>query len=198
MKSKIRIQIDYTSLLVPIILGIDGDWNDVWALLLAAAIHECGHLTVAQWLHIPIHSLHISILGARLQLSDPLISYRREWFLCAAGPLFSGLGAVIAFLLAPLLPNSALAERFAGVSLALGLINLLPIGWLDGGRMFRMCCYQFFPPNAVRALVRIVSFLFFLIIWMTSIYLLLRVGSSLSLFIFSFSLFLRFFAAESD
>ncbi len=198
MKSKMQIKLDYTSLLIPIMIGIEGAWNDVLALLLAAAIHECGHLVVAHWFDIPIQALHISILGARLELSNPLISYRREWILCAAGPFFSGLGALFPLLLTFILPESAWAERFAGISLALGLVNLLPIGWLDGGRMFRMLCYQFLSPDAVRMLVRAVSFFFFLLLWMTSVYLLLRVGNSLSLFVFSFSLFLRFFLLESD
>ena len=198
MKLPIKIQLDYSSLLIPIMLCTEGYWGDVLILLLAAAIHECGHLAVARWLHIPIRSLHISVLGARLQLEDPLLSYRREWLLCAAGPLFSGSGALIAVLLAPFFPYPALAERFAGISLTLGIINLLPIGWLDGGRMFRVACYQFLPMPTVRVLVRTVSFLFFLLLWMTSTYLLLRAGNSLSLFVFSFSLFLRFFLLEPD
>ena len=81
MRNKTTVQLDYASLLIPIMLLIEGRFAYLFALLSAAAIHECGHLLAARLLHIPISSLRISILGARLQLSDPLLSYRREWLL---------------------------------------------------------------------------------------------------------------------
>lgn len=198
MRNKTTVQLDYASLLIPIMLLIEGRFAYLFALLLAAAIHECGHLLAARLLHIPISSLRISILGARLQLSDPLLSYRREWLLCAAGPLFSLLFFAIARCLGSVLLHFPFFEEAGAISAALGIVNLLPIGWLDGGRMFRASCYQILSPGIARGLLRTVSFLCFLLLWMISVYLLLRVGNSLSLFIFSFSLFLRFFLSEAE
>ena len=196
--SNITLQWDYTAFLLPIILLMEGRPSYLLAWLTSAVIHEIGHLCAAKWLHIPIQTLHISILGAQLRLTDPLLSYRKEWLLCATGPLFSTLGALCAIGLGKIFPYMMIWNDVCGISMALGLINLLPIGWLDGGRMHRAFCYQFFTPTTARAVVRLVSFLCFLLLWMTSVYLMLHFGNSLSLFAFSFTLFLRFFLSDAD
>lgn len=196
MKPKISVDFDRFSLLMPLMMLLEGQISQTAALILAATLHECGHLLAARFFCIPISSLHISILGARLDLGDPLLSYRREWLLCAAGPAFSFLFSCAAGLLRLVWQKEALVQ-FAMISLALGVINLLPIGWLDGGRMFRAVCLQVLPQALSGVILRAVSFLFFLALWMTSVYLLLRVGNSLSLFVFSYSLFLRFFLSDN-
>ena len=193
MKKSSRIVPDRFSVLMLCSMCLQGHTAHTLSLLLAAALHECGHLLAARLLGIPLATLHISILGARLELKDPLLSYRREWLLCAAGPVFSLLCAAAAVLLSrlPCIPGQP--EIFALISLSLGLINLLPIGWLDGGRMFRAVCLQYLPQRVADALLWTVSFAVFLLLWMTSLYMLLRTGSSLTLFVFSLSLFWRFF-----
>ena len=196
--SDITIRWDYTAFLLPAVLLFEGRLTYLSAWLLSAIIHECGHFFMAGWLHIPIRSLHISILGAQIQLSDPLLTYRKEWLLCATGPLFSGLGALCGVLLSKTSSGISFWNEFCGISFVLGAINLLPIGWLDGGRMHRALCYQLLSPTIARGAVRIVSFLCFLLLWMTSVYMMLRFGNSLSLFAFSFSLFLRFFLSDTD
>ena len=100
MKDKPTIRIDAVSLLIPLLMLAQERLSHTLSLLLAAALHETGHLLAARLLRISLSSFHISILGAQLQLKDPLLSYRREWLLCAAGPLFSlffaGVGALLA------------------------------------------------------------------------------------------------------
>ena len=187
------LRLDYTSLLIPITLCLEEQFDYVLALLLAATVHECGHLLAARLLGISVLSMHVSVFGAHLQLSDPLISYKNEWLLCAAGPLFSGLLALVCLTCSSLLPQLPLLTSLGEISIVLGTVNLLPVGWLDGGRMLHAICYQLFTPIVARAIVQSVSFFFFLALWMSSVYLILRAGHSLSLFVFSFSLFLRFF-----
>lgn len=198
MNSKIKIHVDCTSFMIPILLVLEGHLTDVLALLISAAMHECGHLLAARLLHLPLSSLRVSLLGAQLQLRDPLLSYKKEWILCAAGPLFSTLFSLVAYLISIVRPDPLLFEKLADASFALGLINLLPIGWLDGGRMFRAVCQLLFSPAVARIIARTVSFLCFLFLWMISVYLILRMGRSLSLFIFSFSIFIRFFLADGE
>lgn len=191
-----RIVFDRISLLVPLMLVLEGKFSYTASLLLAAVLHECGHLLAAHLMNIPIRSLRVSMLGAQLTLEDSLLSYEREWILCAAGPLFSLLGAGGGGLLAALC-RSERNSNFAMISLALALVNLLPVGWLDGGRMFRAACRRYLSPKIADRSLRAVSFLFFLLLWMTSVYLLLRAGNSLSLFTFSLSLFVRFFLSDN-
>ena len=193
MQKKIRLYFDRISILMLLALLIEEPLSYTATLLLAAFLHECGHFAAAHLLNIPIASLHISILGAQLELQDPLLSYRREWLLCFAGPLFSFAAAAAGQLLLSAFPNAPLLDRFIITSCALGIVNLLPIGCLDGGRMFRAMCRLILPHRAASILLECLSFIFLLTLWMISVYLMLRMGNSLKLFIFSFSLFFRFF-----
>ena len=197
MKRTSNVCFDRISVLMLLVLLAEEHLIYTVTLLLAALIHECGHLLAAHVLHISIGSLHISILGARLELRDPLLSYQKEWALCAAGPIFSFLAAALAALLLDAYPHSEGLRLFAMTSYALGMINLLPIGWLDGGRMFRAMCLMLFSHRVANVLLQIFSFFFLLILWMISVYLLIRVGNSLKLFVFSVSLFFRFFYPKS-
>ena len=161
--------------------------------LLAALLHECGHLLAAKAMGIPLRQLRIDFLGARMEVTGRMLSYGEEWLLCAAGPLTSLLLAALA---APLWSLSPHAQMFSCASLVLGFLNLLPIRTFDGGRMLESALSAHFSVRTVRRVLRLSSFLFLFLLWATAIYFLLRVGDGLSLFAFSMSLFFRFFDGE--
>ena len=196
MKIRSHIDFDPISILMLLALLAEEHVSSTFILLLAALIHECGHLWIAHILHISIGSLHISMLGARLELKDPLLSYEKEWALCMAGPLFSLFFSALAAWIAAARPDWECVRLFSVTSYALGIVNLLPIGWLDGGRIFRALCMMLLPTHTANLLLQICSFLFLLFLWMISVYLLIRVGNSLKLFVFSLSLFFRFFLSK--
>ncbi|MBQ8214087.1 MAG: hypothetical protein IJZ80_08770, partial [Clostridia bacterium] len=89
--------------------------------VVAAVLHECGHLLAAKLLRIPPRALHLDLLGARIEVDGYLLSYGEEWVLCAAGPLVSLLAASAA---APLWSAFEAARVFSCASLVLGLLNL--------------------------------------------------------------------------
>ena len=193
MKKTFAVYIDSISLLMLLALLIEEPMVYTASLLIAAFVHECGHVLATHILHISIGALHISILGARMELRDPLLSYDKEWWLCAAGPIFSFLLSALTMLIYIAAPYAETLRLLSLTSYLLGMINLLPIGWLDGGRMFRAFCLMLFPHRIANALLQCFSLLFLMLLWMISVYLLIRVGNSLKLFFFSFSLFFRFF-----
>ena len=160
--------------------------------VLAALLHECGHLLAARLLRIPWKSLRMDFMGARLEVSGRLLSYGEEWLLSAAGPFSS---FVFAALGAALWSISELAVLFSCASLLLGLLNLLPIRTFDGGRMLECFLSRFCEERAVHGIMRFCSFLFLFLIWSGAIYFLLRAGDGLSLLFFSMSLFVHFFEA---
>lgn len=96
--------------------------------LLAAAVHELGHCAALKALGGRVSQLRLSALGAELA-PDGLLSYAQELPVALAGPGASLLCAGVCAHLGRYL--------LAGLSLALGLFNLLPIGPLDGGRTIR-------------------------------------------------------------
>ena len=101
------------------------------ASLLAAGLHECGHLLAARQMKIPLRALRLDFLGARIEVGNRMLSYGEEWLLAAAGPMFSLVGAVMA---TPLWSVSRFFCVFSIASLLLGLLNLLPVKTFDGDR----------------------------------------------------------------
>lgn len=158
---------------------------------LAAAFHEIGHLLAAKWLGIPIRSLRLDLLGARMDAVGRLLSYGEEWLLCAAGPLFSFL---LSAGLSVFWQNSSFARLLSCASLLLGVLNLLPIRSFDGGRMLAVAVSAAFGENVSDYILKLTSFLFLFLLWAVSVYFLLRAGDGLSMFCFSMSLFSHFFA----
>ena len=158
--------------------------------LLAALLHECGHLLAARWLGIPIRGLRADSLGVRLEVGGSLLSYGEEWLLCAAGPLASLLCAAA---VAPLWRIWEAPRIFSAASLVLGLLNLLPISDFDGGRMLRVLFAYTFGPSVARRVLAVTSAFCWFLVWAIAVYFLLLAGNGLSLFCFSVSLLWRFF-----
>ena len=100
--------------------------------LAACALHELGHFVAIYMLGGRVTRLRISCVGAEMVLSarHPMGS-GRELLAALAGP---AVNLLLAFSFAKL------GEEwwcFAGLHLALGLFNLLPVGPLDGGRVVK-------------------------------------------------------------
>ena len=164
--------------------------------LSAAAVHEAGHIVAAAILKIKFKSLSLSLLGAKLGLAAPLYSYSREWLLCAAGPAINIMTGGIALYI---YNKCGSPERlryvlfFAVASFFLAGLNLLPIKNFDGGRMLICVAAPLLGINAAEKMTDVLSFFCVLAIWSISLYLMIRVGSSLALFVFSSALFAELF-----
>ncbi|MGM9642616.1 MAG: site-2 protease family protein [Eubacteriales bacterium] len=170
----------------------------VMSSLGAAVLHELGHMTAAMLLGIPLRSLDIGMFGASLKVRGSLISYPKEFLLCAAGPAMNFISA--ALICAVSLHRgyyTECGEWFASVSLMLGILNLIPATGFDGGRMLSVTVCSLFGPRAAARVLSLTSFSSIVLLWMISIWLLLRYGTSLSLFIFTVSLFYRLFVEKS-
>ena len=106
--------------------------------LSAAVIHEAGHCGAVRAVNARIGLLRLSAVGAELQLEGTL-SYMQELICVVAGPAANFVAAVLA--------AKAGQDVFAGINLALGLFNLLPISVLDGGRILNCVSTMLFGPE---------------------------------------------------
>ncbi len=196
MKSKrMRVRIEPMAVATYIAMLLSDRTNAVACILLAAAVHEAGHLLAARLLRIPLGELRLDLLGAQLSVDGRLLTYGEEWALCAAGPTFSLL---LAALLAPLWKPGGFWLELSCASLLLGLLNLLPIRNFDGGRMLSALLAFLFGEQCAERVLWGCSVAAVLFLWSVAVYLLLRSGNGISLLFFSMSLFLRFFSFSRD
>ena len=165
------------------------------AALLAALLHEIGHILVARLCKIRLVECKIGIYGAGLFPECNLFSYQKEILLCAAGPLANFLTATVGMIIFNCYPSDFL-QWFIFSSFLLGVMNLLPIKDFDGGRILYSLLSVKVSIKAAEQTLRALSFCFIFLLWSFSVYLLLRASSSLSLFVFSISLFVRIFIPE--
>ena len=76
-------------------------------------------------------------------------------------------------------------DGVADCSLFLGLINLLPVATLDGGRAALCAVSYFFGPQTGARVVKIYGKLCALFLWLVSVYLVLRYNGGFGLLVFS-------------
>lgn len=191
-KKRIRLEIEPAAAVMLTAMLLTDRTGLALAAVLAAAVHEMGHLAAAKGLRIPVRSLRFHMLGAGLEPGGRPLGYGEEFLLCAAGPMASFLFAILP---APLWVSSAFAAQLSCASLALGLLNLLPIRSFDGGRMLNCALCAKTSPAVADTVLTATSLIFLFLLWATAVYLLLRAGDGLSLWCFSMSLFSRFFSA---
>ena len=147
--------------------------------LLAAALHEIGHLVAARAMHIPIGAMRFDLLGARIDVKGRILSYGEEWLLCASGPLSSLVFSLVGSFF---WSHSKLAIAFSCASLLLGLLNLLPIQTFDGGRMLECALLSFTSPKRTSDVLRGCTFFFLWLLWAFSAYLMIKIADGISLF----------------
>ena len=193
MKKKRKLKFGFFFVLLTSVL-IMCSLHYVTALLCAVTLHELGHIIAAKLLDIELRELKIGIFGAALSCSDTLYSYKKEMILCAAGPAVNFLSALVVYQFVGI---TQITETFLLSSLSLGILNLLPINGFDGGRIFSAFLCLFLSLKTVNVIVKFVSFLFIFTLWCLSVYLLIRACASLSLFVFSLSLFTKIFLPDS-
>ncbi len=168
------------------------------AALLASALHELAHIAAAKLCKIEIKELRLDIFGAALRLERSVLSYSKEIFLAAAGPLSNILSAcLLLYFISKLNTVPDFFELLIAASFFLGFLNLLPIADLDGGRIVYCISASMLSPNAAYSIRQALSFIVVCCMWMLSVYLLLRLGASLSLFVFSLSLFFKLFTPDT-
>lgn len=119
-----RIQVKDGFLVLLAALWCVDETNVLPLFLLAATVHEAGHLLVLYLTGGRVHRLILTACGAVLRCALPQNRFARA-AVCLAGPAAS-------FALTALAEMGG-AYRLAGASALLGLFNLLPMPPLDGG-----------------------------------------------------------------
>lgn len=209
---KIKLNFGALLLLFSIILSNSITYASIYVF--CAVIHELGHLAAARMLGIKIAEMSFDFAGAKIIPAGQINSYKHEFFLCAAGPLASILLSAISIYLLKMNGakidisylystintdifslDTALVFVFV-FSVLQATINLIPISSFDGGRMLNVIITYFFGERSAYISSGIITFVLALILWMISVYLLIKIGQGLSLFSFSLCMFVKILENE--
>jgi Zn-dependent protease len=112
-------------------------WKFGVGFVLLIFVHELGHYVEArrQGLHVSL-PVFIPFIGAYVALRDVPFDPWRNAKVALAGPFLGGLGS-LAVLVAGEVSDSNLLLALAYTGFFLNLFNLVPIGFLDGGRILQ-------------------------------------------------------------
>ncbi|HET7568780.1 MAG TPA: site-2 protease family protein [Gaiellaceae bacterium] len=114
-----------------------GSWTFAVGFVLMILVHELGHSFEArrQGLHVSWPTF-IPFLGAYVTIRHAGLSPWRNARISLAGPLAGGLAAAAAWGVGAA-RGSNLLEVLGNMGFLLNAFNMLPIGFLDGGAVFR-------------------------------------------------------------
>lgn len=209
---KISIGIDGALLLVGILLS--GNSMAGILCLICAAIHEIGHIFAARVMKIKLRELKLGFAGARIYPQNESMPYKKEFFLCAGGPMFN---IIFSFIIAAVLtvchmrgdlPEDIFQRAFgilngedaslmsalclaAVISILQAAVNLLPVEGLDGGRMAVALMSQLGSAHTAYRAEKTVTVLASATLWLVSVYVLLRTGNGIGLFVSSACMFVK-------
>ena len=119
-------------------------------LLLAALLHELGHLAALRLYGIPVRRVDLEPMGARIVYDDALCPLRASAWVAAAGALVNLIVCIAVSLLLALGFFGAFPLPLLFFALAngfLALLNLLPWETLDGGKLLLSLLLLRLPPE---------------------------------------------------
>jgi Zn-dependent protease len=114
-----------------------GSWKFGLGFVLLILVHELGHVAEARRQRLPVSlPTFIPFIGAFVTVRHAGIAPWRSAFISLAGPFVGGLGAAAAWAVGSAQGTTWLVV-LANIGFLLNAANLLPIGILDGGAVFR-------------------------------------------------------------
>lgn len=138
-------------LVLAVLIYLDGQRLVLWSLF-ACTIHELGHWVMILLMGGKVRALRLTMVGAEMKLDTRnSLSYGREVAAALAGPALNLLTAWICILGGWYL--------FAGLNLCFGILNLVPVFPLDGGRAlaFALAASDL---HASDTIIRVISIVF--------------------------------------
>ena len=150
------LHVSWSFWLLILLAAIVSPLTIVLSILLAAALHECGHLLALRAFHVPIEGLRLSAFGAVLHARGAQrLSYGRELAVTLAG---CGMNLVCGVLTAWFSLHYVWVEGFvfAGAHILLCAFNLLPIPPWDGSRIL----WAVLPPRYYFGVMRYERYIF--------------------------------------
>ena len=118
-----------------------GSWQFGLGFVLLILVHELGHFIEARRQGVPVTlPTFVPFVGAFVTTRQSGLAPWRSALISLAGPFLGGLGAAAVWALGSARDTTWLVV-LANIGFLLNAFNLLPIGFLDGGHIFR--CFNY-------------------------------------------------------
>ena len=172
------------------------DFSVYTALALAAAvIHECGHILCARAQRADIEAITIYPFGADIRIDNSKLSYRGETMIALSGPGANFITALVIYCLLFFCYTKA-GMFFFFANMMLGIINLLPIKSLDGGKTLEFLLCDHMPLDSAMKILDVVSMVFFILLTFFALFVLAATGYNFSLLVICAYLFITIYINE--
>lgn len=158
----------------------------LFCVLSAAVIHECGHILAAKLCGVRSWRFGLKAGGALITFDFSRLTYMREVFVHIAGPAFGVMSAFLSVIL-----FGERAVYFAGVSLSMAFVNLLPVSGFDGGGIFSALLSMFCLPDVSYRICRAVSFCTSAVLWTGVVLFEIKYGANIGLLAFTLVLCMK-------
>ena len=176
--------------------------------ILAAILHEMGHILAAFALKIRIKEIILSFSGIRIVTDESLTSYRSELLLASAGPAVNI--AIFFAVLCCFIPSGGFLQMmeaagsfmaaetwnfygaigfFALSSAAQAAVNLLPVNSFDGGRIIYCIIARLLDERTASHILSVTTAVSAFLLWTIALYLMLRISAGLGIFVFAACIF---------
>jgi Zn-dependent protease len=160
------------------------------ATVIAAFLHELGHITVIMSRGVGIRDITVTPYGLEICTKRGYRSFFEEISVNLAG-------CVVNFLcFAIFLKLGGFCTLIAEASFLLGILNIMPVACLDGGSVLYASLSLFCLPDKAELICRRVSFFTLIIMWIPAVYIFLFSGCNYSLFIMCLWLFGKIFCQK--
>ncbi len=132
-----------------IVYSLFWGWKFALGFVILLLIHENGHLIAARKIGLPVSKpIFIPFVGALINLKEMPKNAREEAIIGMGGPLSGGLASLACFVLYDAMKEPYwLALGYTGCFL--NLFNLIPLGFLDGGRIATAISLWLWIPGAI-------------------------------------------------
>lgn len=170
----LMLAVDRTGLIIP--------------TLFAVFIHESGHL-LAMWA-ADCQPKEIKLIPTSVQIIRNFTEKPHgEAIITLCGPLANFVIFIVLFINYSIFKNEQ-TLLFAIINLVMGLYNMLPVSQLDGGDLLVYLLCRKFDIYKSESIVRIITVIFALLIFLFGVYLWVSKTFNISVFVFALYLFL--------